>query len=165
MSRTATSPRALAPDKIASPRPAGARESRAAARRHLELLSGVLGWTSVELERQRAQCEAAWAAGARPEAASQFEARLLAWSRTALEGRPEPIESVRLTALAELAQIARDAQGMDDALTRALTALRRSVGYENATFFLYDRATETLLPAATTGAHVDLIPEVQFDLG
>jgi diguanylate cyclase (GGDEF)-like protein len=167
MSRTATSPRAAsaARDKIARPRPIGARESRAAARRHLELLAGVLGWTSVELERQRGQCEAAWSAGARSEAASQFEARLLAWSKTALERRPESIESARLTALAELAQIARDASGMDDALTRALAALRRSVGYENATFFLYDRETETLLPAATTGAHVDLIPEVQFDLG
>jgi len=167
MSRTATSPRAIAPvrEKIARPRAASGRESRAAARRHLELLAGVLGWTSVELERQRAQCEAAWAAGARADAPAQFEARLLAWSMSALERHPEPIESARLTALAELAQIARDAKDMDDALTRALAALRRSVGYENATFFLYDRATETLLPAATTGAHVDLIPEVQFDLG
>jgi len=167
MSRIATSPRAIAPvrEKIARPRAALARESRAAARRHLELLAGVLGWTSIELDRQRAQCEAAWAAGARADAAPLFEARLLAWSRSALERRPEPIESARLTALAELAQIARDAKDMDDALTRALAALRRSVGYENATFFLYDRATETLLPAATTGAHVDLIPEVQFDLG
>ena len=167
MSRIATSPRAIAPvrEKIARPRAALARESRAAARRHLELLAGVLGWTSIELDRQRAQCEAAWAAGARADAAPLFEARLLAWSRSALERRPEPIESARLTALSELAQIARDAKDMDDALTRALAALRRSVGYENATFFLYDRATETLLPAATTGAHVDLIPEVQFDLG
>ena len=167
MSRTATSPRAIAPvrEKIGRPRAAFARASHAAARRHLELLAGVLGWTSVELDRQLAQCEAVWAVGARADAAPLFEARLLAWSRSALEGRPEPIESARLTALAELAQIARDAKDMDDALTRALAALRRSVGYENATFFLYDRATETLLPAATTGAHVDLIPEVQFDLG
>ncbi len=167
MSRTAAAPRVRArvTGKLARPRPAVRGEGKPAARRHLELLASVLGWTSVELERQGAAFEAAYASGARPDAQAAFAARLLAWSRTALEGRPEAIESPRLTALADLAQIARDADSTETALTRALEALRKSVGFENATFFLYDRATETLVPAATTGAHVDLIPEVQFDLG
>jgi len=144
---------------------AGRGEGRAAARRQLDLLAHALGWTSVEYERHRGHCDAAYAPGAKPEAAPQFEARLLAWSRTALERRPEPIESARLSALAELAQVARDSASTDAALQRALELLQRSVRFENATFFLYDRAQESLVPRATCGTHVDLIPEVQFDLG
>jgi len=146
---------------LARPRPAG----RAEARRHLDLLAQTLGWTSAELEKGRTALEAAHAAGAKAEQASAFDAKLLAWSRTALERRPEPIESARLGALAELAQIARDAESTDVALTRALELLQRTVCFESATFFLYDRATEALVPRATWGAHVDLIPDVQFDLG
>jgi diguanylate cyclase (GGDEF)-like protein len=132
-------------------------EGKAAQRRHLDLVAGVLGWTSAELERARLQLE-----GAKPEV---FEARLLAWSRTALERKPEPVESARLSALAELAQVARDTVETGAALTRALELLQKSVRFESATFFLYDRAQETLVPRATWGAHVDLIPDVQFDLG
>ncbi|MEP7027322.1 MAG: sensor domain-containing diguanylate cyclase [Candidatus Eisenbacteria bacterium] len=167
MSRTAAAQhtRTRASTKLARPRPTTHGGGRASARRHLELLAGALGWTSVELERQGAACEAAYAAGGRPATAAAFEARLLGWSREVVERRPEAIESKRLTALAELAQIARDAESTEAALTSALAALRQSVGFENATFFLYDRITETLVPAATSGAHVDLIPEVQFDLG
>jgi diguanylate cyclase (GGDEF)-like protein len=147
------------------PRALGRGEARAAARRHLDLLSHALGWTSVEYERQRVQCEAAYAPAVKADAQGAFEAKLLAWSKTALERRPEPIESARLASLAELAQLARDTEQTGAALTRALELLQKSVRFENATFFLYDRRTETLVPKATTGAHVDLIPEVQFDLG
>jgi len=146
---------------LARTRPAG----RAEARRHLELLAHTLGWTSAELEKGKALLEAAHATGAKADLAGAFDARLLSWSRTALERRPEPIESARLSALAELAQVARDAASTDLALTRALELLQRTVCFESATFFLYDRATEALVPRATWGAHVDLIPDVQFDLG
>ena len=140
-------------------------EGRAAARRHLELVAHALGWTSAELEKGRAQLDAAHAPNAKADAAHQFELRLLAWSRTALEGRPEPVESARLTALAELAEVARDTASTDDALAAALELLQKAVRFESATFFLYERETEALVPRATWGAHVDLIPEVQFDLG
>jgi len=143
----------------------GKGESRAGTRRHLELLAHALGWTSAELERARLAFDAAHAPGAKADAAHAFEQRLLAWSRLAIERKPEPIESARLGALAELAQVARDTVDTGEALTRALDLLQRAVRFESATFFLYDRASESLLPRATWGAHVDLIPEVQFDLG
>jgi diguanylate cyclase (GGDEF)-like protein len=140
-------------------------ESKAGTRRHVELLAHALGWTSAELERARVAFDAAHAANAKADAARAFELRLLAWSRTALERKPEPIESARLAALAELAQVARDTVDTGEALTRALDLLQRAVRFESATFFLYDRSSESLVPRATWGAHVDLIPEVQFDLG
>ncbi len=144
---------------------AGRADARATARRHLELLAAALGWTSAELERNRALCEAAFASTARADAASAFETRLLAWSMAAIERRPEPVESARLLALAELAQLARDTVHTEAALAKALELLQRAVKFENATFFMYDRTSETLVPKATAGAHVDLIPDVQFDLG
>ena len=146
-------------------RPAGKGESRASRLKHLELLAHALGWTSSELARAKTQLDAAHAAAAKAELLSQYDAKVLAWSRAALERKPEAIESPRLTALAEVAEVARDVAGTDAALERALELLQRSVRFENATFFLYDRRTETLVPRATRGGYVDLIPEVQFDLG
>ena len=151
--------------KSVRPRTGGRGDGRAAARRHLELVGQTLAWTSVEVDKQRALCDQSYAAGAPAAAAHAFAERLLAWSRTAIERRPEAVESPRLLALAELAQVVRDTADTGTALTTALEVLRGAVRFENATFFLYDRASETLVPAATSGAHVDLIPEVQFDLG
>jgi diguanylate cyclase (GGDEF)-like protein len=161
--RRASAPAKPSPARLPAVRPRG--DARTSARRHLELLASSLGWTSVELEKARALCDAAHAPSARAEARTGFDAKLLGWSKLAIERRPEPVESARLVALAELAQLARDAENTGAALTRALELLQRAVRFENATFFLYDRQTEALVPKATTGAHVDLIPEVQFDLG
>jgi hypothetical protein len=151
--------------KSVRPRTGGRGDGRAAARRHLELVGQALAWTSVGVEKQRALCDQAYAAGAPAAAAHAFAERLLAWSKAAIERRPEAVESPRLLALAELAQVVRDTADTGTALTKALEVLRGAVRFENATFFLYDRASETLEPAATSGSHVDLIPEVQFDLG
>lgn len=161
----AASKKAPARPGAKKPRAAGRSDARATARRHLELLGPSLGWTSAELERNRALCEAAHAPAGKADAASAFERRLLAWSRAAIERKPEPVESARLTALAELAQLARDTVQTEAVLTKALELLQRAVRFENATFFMYDRTNETLVPKATAGAHVDLIPDVRFDLG
>ena len=151
--------------KVASVARRPVARGKGEARRHLELVAHALGWTSAELEKGRAQLEAAHAPSAKADAAHQFEQRLLAWSRTALERKPEPVESARLIALAELAEVARDTASTDEALLTALELLQKAVRFESATFFLYERATEALVPRATWGGHVDLIPEVQFDLG
>src|SRR5256714_13768575 len=110
--------RRATPAKAAAPRPRG--DARAAARRHLEQLATSLGWTSVELERHRVLAEAAHAPSARAEARAAFDAKLHAWSKTALERRPEPVESARLTPPAELAQLARDEQHTGAATTPPL---------------------------------------------
>jgi diguanylate cyclase (GGDEF)-like protein len=94
-----------------------------------------------------------------------FTERLLAWSQAALERRPETIDSPRLTALAAVANIVRETASSTDALTRALTALQGAIKFESATCFLYDAETAQLKPVVTAGRHVDLIPDVQFDLG
>ncbi|MGH7726145.1 MAG: diguanylate cyclase domain-containing protein [Candidatus Eiseniibacteriota bacterium] len=138
-------------------------DGRAAARRHLELLSGALGWTSVEREKNEALLDAAHAEGESARAA--FREKLLGWSRAALEAHPEPIESARLSLLQGLASAVRTNPSTGELLQHALELVRRAVSYESATFFLYDRRKDALVPAATSGTHVDLIPDVRFDLG
>jgi len=137
----------------------------AKARHLLELVAGSLGWTSVEAERHKAALAAAWAKGAPAGAREAFMERLAAWSATALERRPETIEGPRLLALAEVAAIVRESSSVEDALTRALAALAGGIRYESATCFLFDPMTEQLKPVVTAGRHVDIIPDVQFDLG
>lgn len=138
-------------------------DGRAAARRHLELLTGALGWTSVERDRNTELLEAAHAEG--ESARDAFRERLNAWSRTALEARPGAIDSPRLGLLLALADAVRTTPATGELLGQALELVRRAVAYESATFFLYDRKKDALVPAATSGTHVDLIPDVRFELG
>ena len=112
--------------------PAKSLNGSSAARHQLELVAGALGWTSVELERQRALLAAAWAKSAPLTARATFQARLSAWSLTALEKNPAPIESPRLAALAAVAAIVREAASSEDALARSLQALQGAIKYESA---------------------------------
>ncbi|MEO6462263.1 MAG: sensor domain-containing diguanylate cyclase [Candidatus Eisenbacteria bacterium] len=135
----------------------------AAALRHLDLAAKSLGWTSVERDRNRRALEAALAEG---DAAWQaFSERLLAWSRQALEEGPAVATTQRLAALAEVVAIVRESPDPADALGRALDRLQQAVAFENATLFLLDEEKGALIPVATRGERVDLIPDVQFDLG
>lgn len=138
-------------------------DGAAAALRHLDLAARSLGWTSVERDRNRAALEAALAEG---DAAWQaFSDRLLAWSRQALEEGPAVATTQRLAALAEVVAIVRESPDPADALGRALDRLQQVVAFENATLFLLDDEKGSLRPVATRGERVDLIPDVQFDLG
>ncbi len=137
--------------------------SLAGARRQLALVADVLAWTSAERERHGAELDAA--ATRDPAAWNTFAERLAAWSRSALERDPRPVESPRLTVLAELAELVRESRETGELLSEALTVLRGAITYESATFFLHDRAKDTLVPAASAGPPVDLIPEIQFELG
>lgn len=143
--------------------PAARGEGRQAARKHLELLTGPLGWTSVEREQKMAALDTAYAGNEAARAA--FSDRLLAWSRTALEARPGAIESPRLSLLTSLGELVRRSVATNEILTQALERVHRAVAYESATFFLFDKAQGSLVRAAAAGGHVDLIPDVQFDLG
>jgi len=135
------------------------------AQKQLELVAHALGWTSVELGRQRTALAAAWAKTAPAGAREAFAEKLAGWSTAALEGAPAPVESARLTALAQVAALVRESPTAAEALTRSLDVLQGAIRFESATCFLYDAATEQLRPVVTTGRHVDLIPDVQFDLG
>ncbi len=73
--------------------------------------------------------------------------------------------AARLAALADIVALVRERPDADDALGRALDRLGETVAFESATFFLLDDVSGELQPVATRGAHVDLIPEVRFDLG
>jgi diguanylate cyclase (GGDEF)-like protein len=138
-------------------------DAGAAALRHLDLAARSLGWTSVERDRNRTALAAALAEG---DAAWQaFSDRLLAWSRQALEEGPAVATTQRLAALAEVVAIVRESPDPADALGRALDRLQQAVAFENATLFLLDDAKGSLIPVATRGERVDLIPDVQFDLG
>ncbi len=78
---------------------------------------------------------------------------------------PAAATSPLLTALAEVVAIVRERPDPVDALDRALDRLQQAVGFENATLFLMDEERGALVPVATRGERVDLIPDVQFDLG
>ena len=71
----------------------------------------------------------------------------------------------RLAALADIVALVRECADPADALGRALDRLGATVAFESATFFLIDDESGALQPVATRGAHVDLIPDVRFDLG
>ena len=161
--KSATASRAAKVRPAKAPHPARPGGGTAAALRHLDLAARALGWTSVERDRHRhalesafAESDAAWGA---------FTERLLAWSRQALEDGPAAATSQRLAALAEIVALVRERPDPADALGRALDRLQKAVAFENATFFLLDEQHGTLAPVATRGEPVDLIPEVQFDLG
>ena len=150
--------------KAGAAAPAARRgDGRASALRHLELAAKALGWTSVERDRRRSALEAALAEGDAGWRA--FSEKLLAWSRQALEEGPAAASSVRLAALAEVVSLVRERPDPADALGRALDRLQQAVAFESATFFLLDERHGTLVPVATRGEKVDLIPDVQFDLG
>jgi diguanylate cyclase (GGDEF)-like protein len=137
--------------------------SLAGAKKQLALVAEALAWTSAERDRRTAELEAAAQRDAAAWAA--FAERLAGWSRTALEKDPRPVESPRLSVLSALSEIVRETKETPDLLSEALELLHGAVSYESATFFLYDRAKDGLVPAASSGAHVDLIPEIQFELG
>jgi diguanylate cyclase (GGDEF)-like protein len=137
----------------------------ARAQKQLELAGTALGWTSAECARHGAALAAAFAKGASATAREAFAEKLAAWSTTALERRPEAIESPRLAALSAVAALVRESPTAAEALERSLAALQAAIRFESATCFLFDAETEQLRPVVTTGRHVDLIPDVQFDLG
>lgn len=138
-------------------------DGRASALRHLDLAARALGWTSVVRDRHRRSLEAALGKG--DEAWRAFSERLLAWSRQALEEGPAAAASQRLAALAEIVTLVRESADPAAALSGALDRLAEAVAFENATFFLIDEAHGALVPVATRGEPIDLIPDVQFDLG
>ncbi len=135
------------------------------AQKQLELVGHALGWTSCELGRQRAALAHAWAKGAPAGAREGFGEKLNAWMTAALERSPEPVETARLTALAQVAALVRESPTATEALHRSLDVLKGAIQFESATCFLFDAADEQLKPVVTSGRHVDLIPDVQFDLG
>jgi diguanylate cyclase (GGDEF)-like protein len=166
-------PGARAPAERRTPRPRAALGLRRTdVTRHLELLGQSLGWTSVERDRAREEWETAVSGvavrdtrGLSGAGLGPFLERLVAWSRTALERRPEAIESARLTLLTQIAEIVRETGDDVIVIERALALLRSAVAFENATLFLYDKSQEVLVPAASAGEPVDLIPDVRFELG
>ena len=162
---TRARPEKRRPRAAPTPAPAAGRrgDGRAAALRHLELAARALGWTSVERDRHLKALEAAVCEG--DEAWRAFRDRLLAWSRQALEDGPAAATSARLAALADIVALVRERADPHEALGRALDRLGQAVAFESATFFLIDEEHGALVPVATRGALVDLIPEVQFDLG
>ena len=152
---------AAKPAKAAVPARRG--DGRAAALRHLDLAARALGWTSVERDRHLKTLEAALAEG--DAAWREFSDKLLAWSRQALEEGPAAATSQRLAALADIVALVRESADPADALGRALDRLAEAVAFENATFFLLDPEHGALVTVASRGEPVDLIPDVQFDLG
>ena len=161
--RPAPKARKVAPRRASAAKPARRGDGIASALRHLELAARALGWTSVERDRHRQALEAAFKEG--DAAWSSFTEKLLAWSRQALEHGSTASTSQRLAALAEIVALVRERPDPADALGRALDRLQKAVAFENATFFLLDDDRGTLVPVATRGEPVDLIPDVQFDLG
>src|SRR5262249_37911747 len=129
------------------------------------LLAGALRWTSAERSRHRAALAQAYARTSGATTREAFAEKLSAWCTSALERSPGPVETPRLSVLAEIATLVRESATASDALSRALELLRGAIEFESATCFLCDAETEQLRPVVTSGRHVDLIPDVQFDLG
>src|SRR5436305_553187 len=75
----------------------------------LDLVAHALGWTSVERARHTATGAQAFARGATAAARGAFLERLAGWTTAALERSPGPIESARLSALAQVAALVREA--------------------------------------------------------
>jgi diguanylate cyclase (GGDEF)-like protein len=67
--------------------------------------------------------------------------------------------------LSELSVIAQRNAPSADAFADALAQVQRAVPYENATLFVVDRDSGTLVEAATLGERIDLIGHVRFDRG
>src|SRR5687767_953986 len=67
--------------------------------------------------------------------------------------------------LVELSEIAQRETSAQKAFHAALEQLRRAVPFENATLFVLDRDSHTLVEAATLGERIDLIGHVRFDRG
>jgi diguanylate cyclase (GGDEF)-like protein len=87
-------------------------------------------------------------------------------AKAARRARPSAESTAaRLAALADIVALVRDEADPAAALGRALDRLGETVAFESATVFLLDDAGGGLRPVATRGAHVDLIPDVRFDLG
>jgi len=87
---------------------------------------------------------------------------------TAAKPRPvaaKAVREARLAALADVAALVRDHAEPGVVLERALARLAVAVPFESATFFLLDEITGELGAVAAHGGHVDLIPDVRFDLG
>jgi diguanylate cyclase (GGDEF)-like protein len=67
--------------------------------------------------------------------------------------------------LAELSEIAQRDGAPGAAFRAALEQICQAVPFENATLFVLDRDTHTLVEAATVGERIDLIGHVRFDRG
>ena len=67
--------------------------------------------------------------------------------------------------LAELSEIAQRDGAPGAAFRAALEHIRQAVPFENATLFVLDRDTHTLVEAATVGERIDLIGHVRFERG
>jgi diguanylate cyclase (GGDEF)-like protein len=67
--------------------------------------------------------------------------------------------------LAELSEIAQRDGAPGAAFRAALEQICHAVPFENATLFVLDRDTHTLIEAATVGERIDLIGHVRFDRG
>ena len=67
--------------------------------------------------------------------------------------------------LSELSEIAQSHAAPSEAFRAALEQIRLAVPFENATLFVLDRDTRTLVDAATVGERIDLIGHVRFERG
>jgi len=86
--------------------------------------------------------------------------------KPARRGRtPAEATAAHRAALADVVALVRTQADPAEALGHALDRLAETVAFESATFFLLDDQGAGLRPVATRGTHVDLIPEVRFDLG
>jgi diguanylate cyclase (GGDEF)-like protein len=89
-----------------------------------------------------------------------------AGAKSARRGRiPAEATAAHRAALADVIALVRAQADPAAALGHALDRLATAVAFESATFFLLDEKGSGLRPVATRGAHVDLIPDVRFDLG
>ena len=67
--------------------------------------------------------------------------------------------------LAELSGVAQRYPAGPDAFAAALREVQRAVPFENATIFVVEQGTGTLVEAGTVGERIDLIGHVHFDRG
>ena len=67
--------------------------------------------------------------------------------------------------LQEIAAIIEKSGTPEQAYTEALKQIGTAVAFENATFFLVNRDTRQLEPAAVVGEAVDLVQHVRFERG
>jgi diguanylate cyclase (GGDEF)-like protein len=67
--------------------------------------------------------------------------------------------------LFEISRAIQRASGVPEIYSTLLERLRSAVPFENATLYVMDRRRRRLEPTAVIGAHVELIGNVDFDLG
>lgn len=82
-----------------------------------------------------------------------------------IDDAPEQREAKEVDALLAITAAVHGAGADPEFFTKVMELLKKTIGYEDGTIFLYDAEVNRLEPIVTSGKQVDLIGGVEFDMG